>query len=55
MAKLDEQVIDKRIVERNIEKGLLTEEEHQSHLIGLPDLKDNAEKVKLFTDEEEQT
>lgn len=38
MAKIDEMKIDKRIVERNIAKGLLTQEQFESHIADLKDL-----------------
>jgi hypothetical protein len=37
MATLGDKLVDKRIVERNIAKGLMTKEELEKHLRELPD------------------
>ncbi len=50
MAKIDEMKIDKRIVERNITKGLITKEQYAQHL---DDLKDLTPKMDLVPIEEE--
>ena len=47
MAKMDDQIVDKRIVERNIQKGLLTRDALEKHLAKLPDAADNAEYVSV--------
>jgi len=53
MAKnLDEQLVDRRIVERNIEKGLLTRKDYDKYLDKLKDVEDNAEEVVLEEEEE---
>ena len=50
MAKIDDMTIDKRIVERNIQKGLLTQDQYDQHLEGLKDL---TPKMDLVPIEEE--
>ncbi len=53
MAKnLDEQLVDRRTVERNIEKGLLTRKDYDKYLDKLKDVEDNAEPVVLEEEEE---
>lgn len=53
MAKnLDEQLMDRRTVERNIEKGLLTRKDYDKYLDKLKDVEDNAEPVVLEEEEE---
>jgi len=53
MAKnLDEQLVDRRTVERNIEKGLLTRKDYEGYLGKLKDAEDNAETVSLEEEEE---
>ena len=51
MATSRDQLYDKRIVERNIEKALLTKEEYDSYLKTLADKADAAESIKFSTDE----
>ncbi|HJL15093.1 MAG TPA: hypothetical protein RMH99_05525 [Sandaracinaceae bacterium LLY-WYZ-13_1] len=36
-------LLDKRVVERNIAKGLVDRKEYEKHLGALPDVEDNAE------------
>ncbi len=36
-------ILDVRVRERNLDKGLLTEKEVEKHLAGLPDVADQAE------------
>lgn len=43
MAKQNDRVVDKRVVERNLDKGLLSKGELEKHLAGLPDAAANAE------------
>lgn len=43
--KLSELLVDKRMVERNIHKGLLDRKEHERFLKSLPDVTDQAEVV----------
>ena len=52
MAKnLDEKLVDRRTVERNIQKGLLTQKDYEGYLGKLKDAEDNAETVSLEEDE----
>ena len=44
MAYSDTQV-DKRIVERNIKKGVVTKKDYDKHLAQLPDRADNADYI----------
>jgi hypothetical protein len=51
-------LLDKRVVMRNIEKGVLTQADYQQHLQDLEDLTDQCEEmeVSLFgNDKEEET
>jgi hypothetical protein len=43
MAKQNDRVVDKRVVERNLEKGILGKTDLEKHLAGLPDSAANAE------------
>ena len=53
MAKaLDEQLVDRRTVERNIQKGLLSRKDHEAYLKGLSDAEGNAEVVDLEEDQD---
>lgn len=45
-------VVDKRVVERNIKKGLLSREDFDKHLSALPDVAEQAEEVKARLGEE---
>ncbi len=47
MAALEGQLVDKRIVERNIKKGLLRKEEYEDHLAKLPDRSNDLELVGI--------
>ena len=54
MAKnLDEQLVDRRTVERNIQKGLLTRADYEAYLGKLEDSEGNAETVSLEEGEPE--
>ena len=50
MAELNDKIVDKRIVERNIKKGALTRADYDKHLEQLADAAGNAEKVSLLGD-----
>ena len=56
---MDPQLMDKRIVERNIEKGLITREEYEEYCAKLPDLVRECEEVEVSLypsdDDEEET
>jgi hypothetical protein len=47
MASIDERLIDKRIVERNLERGLLSAEQRKAYLDGLPDRAANADVIPM--------
>lgn len=49
-------LFDKRVVERNIKKGLITREEYEKYLSALPDVSDQAEVIqaRLGSEEEQQ-
>ena len=56
----DERLFDRRTVERNIDKGLITREEYDEYLESLEDKADNADvmeaefEVGVLEDEEEE-
>lgn len=47
MASIDERLVDKRIVERNIERGVFSKADFESYLNDLPDIHENAEVIRL--------
>lgn len=47
--------IDKRVVERNIEKNLVDRKEYEKSLSQLPDVSDNAEVIQVQDDESSET
>ncbi len=47
MAALGDKIVDKRIVERNITKGLVTKEEYDKHLADLPDREGSYERIEV--------
>ena len=51
MAALGDKIVDKRIVERNIAKGLVTKAEYEQHLTALPDREGSYERVEIETGE----
>jgi hypothetical protein len=50
MASIDERLVDKRIVERNIERGLLSDSEYQKYLKELTDMEENADVLRVYDD-----
>lgn len=48
-------LLDKRVIERNIKKGLVSRETFEKHLSALPDVADQAETIqaKLGDDDED--
>jgi hypothetical protein len=40
-------LLDRRVVDRNIKKGLVTREEYDKSLAALPDVADQAEEVRV--------
>ena len=55
MAALGDKLVDKRIVERNIEKGLITKNDYDRHLAELGDLEGHYETVEIDTGEAKDT
>ncbi|MGB5702089.1 MAG: hypothetical protein WBM48_04690 [Polyangiales bacterium] len=47
MATLGDKVVDKRIVERNITKGLVTKQQYEQHLADLPDQEGAYDRVEV--------
>ena len=47
MATLGDKLVDKRIVERNITKGLLTKDDYEKHLADLADREGDYETVDI--------
>jgi hypothetical protein len=47
MATLGDKAVDKRIVERNITKGLVSKEQYERHLADLPDQEGSYERVEV--------
>ena len=47
MAALGDKIIDKRIVERNITKGLVSKEQYEQHLAELPDREGSYDRVEV--------
>ena len=47
MAALGDKIVDKRIVERNITKGLVSKEEYEQHLTELPDREGSYDRVEV--------
>ncbi|MEM7137512.1 MAG: hypothetical protein AAF500_13075 [Myxococcota bacterium] len=47
MASLGDKLVDKRIIERNIDKGLISKEEYEQHLRQLADQEGEYETVEL--------
>ncbi len=49
MAALSDKLVDKRIIERNIAKGLVSTERYEQHLAELPDKEGECERVEIET------
>lgn len=47
-------LLDRRVVERNIRKGIVTREEYEAFLKALPDATDNSELIAAKLGEEEE-
>lgn len=47
MATLGDKLLDKRIVERNIAKGLVTKQKYEQHLAELADREADCERVEI--------
>lgn len=52
MAALGDKTLDKRIIERNIQKGLVTKQEYEQFLAALPDRDGSFERVEVEADDE---
>lgn len=46
-------LLDKRTVERNIKKGLISRKDYEQHLESLKDVEDNAEVIDFASPDEE--
>ena len=53
MADIHPSLVDKRIVERNIKKGLITRKDYEKHLSDLRDRADNAEFILTGADDDD--
>ena len=49
---IDRKLVDKRVVERYLERGRLDEKEYEKHLKSLPDLADRAVPVESNLDDD---
>ena len=51
---MESSIFDKRVVRRNIERGLITQQDYLDHLAGLPDTTDLSEPVEeqLYPEDE---
>ena len=47
MATLRDKLVDKRIVERNIAKGLLSKEQYEQYLVDLADREGDYDRVEI--------
>jgi hypothetical protein len=47
MASLGDKLVDKRIVERNITKGLISKDVYEQHLADLSDLEGTYDRVEI--------
>lgn len=47
MSTLEDRLVDKRIVERNIAKGLISKEQYEQHLAELADKEGAHERVEI--------
>ncbi|MGM0555294.1 MAG: hypothetical protein ACQEVA_02850 [Myxococcota bacterium] len=60
MTEKNEKLFDTRVVERNIDKGLVTRKEYEEYLEGLDDVEDRAEVIEaefeagIFEDDDEE-
>ena len=54
MADVPESLVDRRVIERNIAKGLIEKKDYDKHLESLPDVAENAAEVELESGRAEQ-
>ncbi|MFZ1863468.1 MAG: hypothetical protein WAU39_04540 [Polyangiales bacterium] len=47
MAALGDRLVDKRVLERNMTKGLLSKEQYEKYLADLTDRESNCERVQI--------
>ena len=47
MADIEENLVDRRVIERNIRKKLISQKDFEAHLAALPDTESNAEFIKV--------
>jgi hypothetical protein len=47
MSRMDEKLVDRRTVERNIQKGLISQKEYDTFVQTLPDVKDLGEVIDV--------
>jgi hypothetical protein len=47
MAALGDKLMDKRVLERNMDKGLLSKEQYEKYLADLADRESNCERVHI--------
>ena len=47
MATLEDKLVDKRIVERNIAKGLISKAQYEQHVADLADREDGCDRVEI--------
>lgn len=53
MADTHERLLDRRVFERNIRKGLVTQGDYDQYIAGLTDVEGNAESVPLAKPQDE--
>lgn len=51
---MDSKKFDKRIVGRNIKKGIVSQKDYQDHLSSLEDLEDKSEVIKIQIGEDDE-
>jgi len=51
MADIEEKLVDRRVIERNIGKKLVSQNDFEAYLKALPDSEPNAEVVRVSTAE----
>lgn len=55
MSSYPDFLIDKRVIDRNIHKGIVDAKEHEKNLARLPDVQNNAELSQAETDLDDET
>lgn len=54
MAAISDKLVDRRIIERNIRKGLVSEQDYEDYLAKLSDQSSNFDLVQPYDDEKEE-